>query len=181
MTDDDIDTSDIPPLDDAFFERARLVLPRRYLDLLDLTKAQKFAAHILAKKWSIQRENLAHDAFNIALIVSYSRPFSMRRDIEERCESRLDQQVEIAEILDEEEIRLHERVKELRHRSYAHSDARSSLIEGLDYTKHSLFKRELNLERSEVELLMKMTEKWIKYLNEQVLLAKSRPDNRSHS
>ncbi len=29
MTDDEIDTSDIPPLDDAFFERAIKVLPRR--------------------------------------------------------------------------------------------------------------------------------------------------------
>jgi hypothetical protein len=28
MTDEDIDTSDIPPLTDAFFERARLRLPR---------------------------------------------------------------------------------------------------------------------------------------------------------
>ena len=68
MTDDEIDTSDIPPLDDAFFERAIRVLPRRWVDRIDLIKAQKFAAHILKKGWSNKKPNLVHDAFNIAAL-----------------------------------------------------------------------------------------------------------------
>ena len=49
MTDDEIDTSDIPPLDDAFFERAITVLPRVRVDRNDLKRARRFADHILAR------------------------------------------------------------------------------------------------------------------------------------
>lgn len=90
MTDDEIDTSDIPPLDDAFFERAIKVLPRVRVDRIDLLKARKFADYILAKGWSNKKNSLVHDAFNTALIVSYVKPFSSRRDLDERNESRLD-------------------------------------------------------------------------------------------
>ena len=174
MTDDEIDTSDIPPLDDAFFERAITVLPRRRVDRIDLIKAQEFAAHILKKGWSNKKPNLVHDAFNIALIVSYVKPFSSRRDLEERNESRLDDQVEITNVLNEEERKLHCRIKELRNRSFAHSDAQSVLIKGFDYSKDfCLMKLELNLPRKEVELLQKMIDKWIKYLEEQILLTKN--------
>lgn len=173
MTDDEIDTSDIPPLDDAFFERAIRVLPRLRVDRIDLIRARKFAAHILAKKWSHKKTSLVHDAFNIALIVSYAKPFGLRRDLEERKEFRLDEPVEISDILNEEERKLHDRVKELRNRSFAHSDARSVLIKGVDYRKDfCLFKAELNLARKEVELLKKMIDKWIKYLDEQISLTK---------
>jgi len=174
MTDDEIDTSDIPPLNDAFFERAITVLPRRRVDRIDLIKAQEFAAHILKKGWSNKKPNLVHDAFNIALIVSYVKPFSSRRDLEERNESRLDDQVEITNVLNEEERKLHCRIKELRNRSFAHSDAQSVLIKGFDYSKDfCLMKLELNLPRKEVELLQKMIDKWIKYLDEQILLTKN--------
>jgi hypothetical protein len=169
MTDDEIDTSDIPPLDDAFFERAIKVLPRVRVDKIDLIKARRFATHILNKGWSNKKPNLVDDAFNIALIVSYVKPFSSRRDLEERSESRLDDQVEIASVLNEEERTLHGRIKELRNRSFAHSDARSVLIKGLDYSKDFCFmKAELNLARKDVELLKKMIDKWIKYLDDQI-------------
>ena len=174
MTDDEIDTSDIPPLDDAFFERAIRVLPRRRIDRIDLIKAQKFATHILKKGWSNKKPNLVHDAFNIALIVSYVKPFSSKRDLEERNEARLDDQVEITNILNEEERKLHCRIKELRNRSFAHSDAQSVLIKGFDYSKDfCLMKVELNLPRKEVELLQKMIDKWIKYLDDQILPTKN--------
>src|SRR5712691_264539 len=173
MTDDEIDTSDIPPLDDAFFERAIKVLPRARVDRFDLIRAQSFADHILAKKWSNKKPNLMHDAFNIALIVSYAKPFSLRRDLEERREFRLDEQVEITDVLNEEERKLHDRIKELRNKSFAHSDASSVLVGGFDYSKTMcLLKRELNLARDEVELLKKMIDKWIKYLDEQISLTK---------
>jgi hypothetical protein len=172
MTDDEIDTSDIPPLDDAFFERAIKVLPRRRVDRIDLIRARKFAAHILKRGWSNKKSSLVHDAFNIALIVSYAKPFSLRRDLDERKEFRLDERAEINDLLNEEERRLHyEVVKELRNRAVAHSDARSVLIKGFDYSKDfCFFKAELNLARKEVELLQKMIDKWIKYLDEQISL-----------
>jgi hypothetical protein len=174
MTDDEIDTSDIPPLDDAFFERAIKVLPRVRVDRIDLIKARRFAAHILAREWSNKKTNLAHDAFNIALIVSYSKPFTVRRDLEGRKEFRLDEPVEICDILNEEERKLHDRVKELRSQSVAHSDARSVLFENADYSKDfCFFKAELNLARNEVESLKKMIDKWIKYLDDQISLTKA--------
>src|SRR6185295_175215 len=111
MTDDEIDTSDIPPLDDAFFERAIKVLPRARVDRIDLIRARRFAAHILDKPWSNRKDNLAHDAFNIALIVSYAKPFSSNRDLEGQREEALDRRVSIAEILSEQEVDLHKRVK----------------------------------------------------------------------
>ena len=49
MTDDEIDMSDIPPLDDAFFERAIKVLPRVRVDRIDLREAQAYAAQLLNK------------------------------------------------------------------------------------------------------------------------------------
>ena len=173
MTDDEIDTSDIPPLDDAFFERAIKVLPRMRVDRIDLIRARNFAAHILKKGWSNKKTSLVHDAFNIALIVSYVKPFSSRRDLEERSESRLDDQVEMTNVLNDEERKLHGRIKELRNRSFAHSDARSVLIQGFDYSKDFCFmKLELNLTREEVELLKKMIDKWIKYLDHQISVTK---------
>ena len=173
MTDDEIDTSDIPPLDDAFFERAIKVLPRVRVDRIDLIRAREFAVHILAKAWPNKKASLVHDAFNIALIVSYVKPFSSRHDLEDRNEFRLDERVEITDVLNEEESRLHYRIKELRNKSVAHSDASSVLIKGFDYSKDfCLMKLELNLARDEVQLLKKMIDKWIRYLHEQISLTK---------
>ncbi|MGH9928872.1 MAG: hypothetical protein ACREA9_06540 [Pyrinomonadaceae bacterium] len=172
MTDDEIDFSDIPQLDDAFFKRAIRVLPRVRVDRIDLIEAQNYAAHILKQKWPTKRKNLAHDAFNTALIISYSRPFSMRYGLDEKRESVLDQHIN--EVLTEqEELKLHDRLKQSRDESFAHSDARSHLFPGIDYTKAScLMKAELNLSRSEVELLMKMIDRWIEYLDRHILLTK---------
>ena len=174
MTDDEIDTSDIPPLDDAFFERAIRVLPRVRVDRIDLINARNFADYILAKKWSAKKPNIVHDAFNIALIVSYTKPFSLRRDLDRGKELRLDELVETSDILNEEERKLHVRVKESRNQSVAHSDARSVLIKGIDYSKgFCLMKKELNLERDEVVLMKKMIDKWIKYLDGQISVTKA--------
>jgi hypothetical protein len=173
MTDDEIDTSDVPPLDDAFFERAMKVLPRVRVDRLDLIRAREFAVEILAKEWSDKNHNLAHDAFNIALIVSYAKPFSGSRDLEKRNEIRLDERVKVADVLNEEESKLHYRVKELRNKSFAHSDARSVLVKGWDYSKDTRpFKAASNLAMHEVELLQEIINKWIQYLDDQISLTK---------
>jgi hypothetical protein len=174
MTDDEIDTSDCPPLDDAFFERAIRVLPRTRIDRIDLIRARRFADHILAEEWSNKKTSLVHDAFNIALIVSYVKPFGTRRDLEEQKEGRLDEQVEITDALNAEERELHSRVKEVRNKSFAHSDARSVVFKNFDYNKDMcIFKPELNLERQEVELLKKIIDKWISYLDDQISLTKN--------
>lgn len=172
MTDDEIDTSDIPPLTDEFFEHATKVLPRAYIDRLDLIEARKFAAYILKKRWPNNKEGLAHIAFNTALIISYSRPFSMRYDLELKRELPLDKQV-VDVLIEEEEIALHERIKEMRDESFAHSDARSRLFENLDYSKSFVFfKPELPLSQPQTTLLATMIQKWIDHLDTQI--AKSR-------
>jgi len=168
MTDDEIDTSDIPPLTDAFFEHAQKVLPRIYIDRLDLIEARKFAAYILEKGWPNKKEELAHAAFNTALIISYARPFGTRYDLKGQPELLLDTQV--AEVLTEEaEIALHKRVKEMRNESFAHSDARAHLFEGFDYSNQLVFFRpELPLSQSETSLLATMIQKWINHLDTQI-------------
>jgi hypothetical protein len=173
MTDDEIDTSDIPPLDDAFFERAIKVLPRARVDRIDLREARDYAVYLLSENWTNRKKKLTLDAFNTALIISYCRPFSTRYDLDEKRESKLDENS--AEVLTEEkEIEMHARMKQLRDESYAHSDARSHLFPNMDYTKDfCFFKVELNLSRCEVELLKKMILKWIKYLDKQISLTKS--------
>jgi hypothetical protein len=168
MTDDEIDMSDIPPLTDAFFEHARKVLPRIYIDRLDLIEARKFAAYILGKGWPNKKEQLAHAAFNTALIISYARPFSMRKDLKRQGEFPLEKQV-AGVLIEKEEIALHERIKEMRDESFAHSDARSHLFEGFDYSNHfSFFKLELPLSQPETSLLATMIQKWINYLDTQI-------------
>jgi hypothetical protein len=172
MKDEDIDTSDSPPLDDEYFERAIKVLPRIRLDRIDLKQARRFATYILDNAWTGTKENLPHDAFNTALIVSCCRPFTTRYGLDEKRESPLD--LHIHEILtDECELELHERVKKLRDATYAHSDARATVIPGVDYTSDwCFFKAELNLESSEVELLNNMIGKWIAYLDNQIEITK---------
>jgi hypothetical protein len=168
MTDDEIDTSDIPPLTNEFFEHAQKVLPRIYIDRLDLIEARKFAAYILDKGWPNKKAELAHAAFNTALIISYARPFGMKYDLEGQSESPLDEQV--ADVLiEKEEIALHKRIKDMRHASFAHSDARSYLFENLDYSKQMVFFRsQLPLSKSETSLLATMIQKWINHLDTQI-------------
>ncbi len=78
MTDEDIDMSDIPPLDDEFFAKARLVLPRSYVDLSDFKQAHEFATYILTRRLHDKKTELRQlelRAFNTSLIVSYRGPF----------------------------------------------------------------------------------------------------------
>lgn len=167
MRDEDIATSDSPPLDGVYFERARKFLPRIRVDRLDLIKARGFADHILNQRW--KKPSLTSDAFNIALIVSYCKPFSMRKDLEAKRELWLDHQVDLAEILNPEEAQLHKQVKELRNSYIAHSDANSVLFKGMDYSrKIHFFKVEFNLTKGEVQLLKKTINKWLKYLDKQI-------------
>lgn len=184
MTDEEIDTSDIPPLDDSFFANAKWRLPRLYVDRLDFYQAQECAAYIidqgLHEKRKTERarksQQLVHTAFNTSLIVSYSRPFTNHKDLKGKSEkndkgtNKAPLNDHVTEVLKETEtIKLHHRVLHLRDTAYAHSDARSHLFEGLDYTKLVPFmKVVVNLNQLETTRLKVMIGKWIKYLNEQI-------------
>src|SRR6266850_6323743 len=141
MTDEKIDTSDIPPLDDAFFTAAQWRLPRLYIDLNDFRNARRFAVYILRQKLHEKkktqlartRQQLVHLAFNTALIISYSRPFHGNYNLKGQPKSSLKEHT--CDVLNDTECELHTRVLAMRDEAYAHSDARSHLFEGFDYRK----------------------------------------------
>ena len=166
MTDEEIDTSDIPPLDDAFFAAAKWRLPRSYIYLNDFKQARKFASFILKQglhEKTTEQEKLIHLAFNTSLIISYARPFRGNNNFEGQPRSSLRQHA--CEVLDEAEVEIHDRILALRDNAYAHSDARSHLLESLDYTKHIGLMRTIEtLDKSTTGKLKVIIEKWIGYL-----------------
>ncbi|MEP6912945.1 MAG: hypothetical protein ABI923_09335 [bacterium] len=171
MTEDEIDTSDIPPLDDAFFVGARWRLPRLYIYRLDFRQALDYAAHILDKKFHDERKTesrrLVHRALNTSLIISYSRPFHRNKDLEDKYELSLEKS--IAQVLTEAETELHRKVFDSRNTAYAHSDARSHLPKSFDYDKSPVIMYRIeNLNKSETATLKTMIKKWIKHLEEKI-------------
>src|SRR5712691_540748 len=122
MTDEDIDTSDIPPLDDAFFASAQWRLPRFYIYRNDFHQARRFASYILNHKQKTELQKLVHLAFNTSLIISYSRPFHCNKNFKGQPKSSLREH--ISEILNEAELELHSQILVMRDTVYAHSDAR---------------------------------------------------------
>jgi len=176
MTDDEIDTSDIPPLDDAFFKSAKWLLPRWCIDLGDFKQAQAFARHILKKKWQQSLtetpvQSLEHTAFNTSLIVSYARPFSNNKSLRGASESSLRKQD--VEVLNEVEAQLHSRVLDLRNTVIAHSDGPALRVFSADFGL-TMMRVVENLSESEVGLLSSMTKKWIDYLEIERLKLKKR-------
>jgi hypothetical protein len=168
MTDDEIDTSDIPFLDDAFFKSAKWLLPRWCIDLSDFKQAKEFAGHILKRKWQndineTPVQSLEHRAFNTSLIVSYARPFHNNKNFKGEPESCLRKQV--AEVLNENEIELHDRILRLRDNVYAHSNASAHRLPNFNYDLNIMIMQVVeNLSESEVRSLKSMTKKWIEYL-----------------
>jgi hypothetical protein len=165
MTDDEIDISDIPPLDDSFFKSAKWILPRWLIDLRDFRQAREFASHILSQHWHSKKKTelrrLKHTAFNTSLIVAYSRPFHNNRNLKGEPESSLKKQA--AAILNEAELKLHQKVLRLRDNVYAHSAASVYRLQNHDYSSNLIPIMRLveNLDESEVRLLKSITRKWI--------------------
>ena len=166
MTDEEIDTSDIPPLDDAFFKSAQWRLPRLYIYLSDFREARKFAAYILKHRLHDKKtelRQLEHLAFNTSLIISYSRPFRCNKNFEGQPKSSLREHTR--EVLNEAEFEIHGQVLAMRDEAYAHSDARSHLFEGFDYSRYVALMQPIEtLDKSATRTLKIMTEKWISYL-----------------
>jgi hypothetical protein len=172
MTDEEIDTSDIPPLDEEFFARAKWLLPRLHIDWLDFLQARRFAGYIIKQRLHDKkkteparaRQQLVHLAFNTSLIISYSRPFHWNKNFRGQPDSSL--RKEVSKVLQEpHEAELHAKVLSLRDSAYAHSAARSQLIEGLDYGNDFALTRSIEmLDRPTTEKLRIIIEKWISYL-----------------
>jgi len=168
MTDEEIDTSDTPLLDDAFFKSAKWLLPRWCIDLNDFRQAKEFAEHILKRKWQQDLnespvKRVEHKAFNTALIVAYARPFHNNKTLRGAPESSLRKQVN--EVLSEaREAELHERILRLRDTVIAHSDGRAIGIYGSISLGLTITGVVENLSESDVKLLNRMIKKWIDYL-----------------
>lgn len=167
MTDDEIDTSDIPPLDDAFFKSAKWLLPRWCIDLGDFKQAKQFAEHILKRKWQQDLnetpvQSLEHRAFNTSLIVSYARPFHNNKTVQGAPKSSLRKQV--VKVLNESEVELHNRTLRLRDTVFAHSDGRALQVFSSADLGVTFMRVVENLSESEVRLLRSMIKKWIDYL-----------------
>jgi hypothetical protein len=170
MTDEEIDTSDIPPLDDAFFAAAKWLLPRLYIDANDFREALQFAGFILRqrlhekKKTELARakQQVIHRAFNTSLIVAYARPFKSSNDLKGKRESPIKDYKDV--LRGETETELHLKVLSMRDQLCAHSDARSHLFEGMDYTKVVFMKWIEPLNKAETRILKNMIKKWIEYV-----------------
>ena len=164
MTDDEIDTSDIPPLDDEFFKSAKWILPRWAIDLGDFRQAKEFAGHILKRKWEKEEtpgKRLEHQAFNTSLIVSYARPF---HDNKNGAPPKSSLGKQIAKVLDETEIELHRRILKLRDTVFAHPEASGNPLDQPRYSQFIPMHVVDNLNESEVTLLNRMIEKWVDLL-----------------
>jgi hypothetical protein len=166
MADEDIDTSDIPPLDDAFFSAAQWRLPRLYICLNDLRDARKFVIYILKRELHDKKtelRQLEHLAFDTSLIISYARSFKRSNNFNGKDMSLLEGHEH--EVLEEDEVELHRRILALRDRAYAHSDASSHLFGGHDYSKYVALARPIEtLDKSATGTMKTMIEKWISYL-----------------
>jgi hypothetical protein len=178
MTDDEIDTSDIPPLDDEFFKSAKWLLPRWFIDLRDFQQAQAFALHILKRKWRHDKKeppvaSLEHQAFNTSLIVAYARPFHKNKNFKDEPDSSL--RKDVAQVLNDAEVELHNRILKLRDSVCAHSAAAAHRIPNWNYAlPFTPILPVENLSEADVRLLKSMTKKWIDRLKVERSKLKSR-------
>lgn len=167
MTDKEVDTSDIPPLDDNFFAAAQWRLPRLYIYLNDFRDARRFADYILKQRLHEKKtelKQLVHFAFNTSLIVSYSRPFTRNSNFKGQGKSSL-RGHEHKVLNGKGEVEFHRRVLALRDQAYAHSAASSHLFEEIDCSKLAAIMRpRKKLDRPATANLKTITEKWIRYL-----------------
>lgn len=139
--------------------------------LSDFKQSYKFVVYILEKRLHNKKSELSrlvHQAFNTSLIISYSRPFKLNKELLGQSKSSLKQHV--GEVLNEDEIKLHEKVIDKRDTAYGHSDARAHLLEGLDYNDSNSKRIKLMkypfapLNETETQRLKIMIKKWITYV-----------------
>lgn len=98
---------------------------RLHITQEDLAQASRFGRLILSLDFDIEKEDqdsrLIRQALDIALIVSYCRPFTLFRNKEGKRESRLPES--LLAVLSAEERRIHKSLLNRRNQEYAHSDS----------------------------------------------------------
>lgn len=141
--------------------------------LTDFAQSRKFAKYVLDRNLPAKKSpqlRLIHLAFNTSLIVSYSRPFTGNKNSEGEIERSPLKEL-VAEVLNQDEQKIHDNVVGYRHSTYAHSDARVHLIPG--FSDRSGFPRFMAdpfyalLSESETAILRTMIGKWIRYLRKE--------------
>ncbi len=138
----------------------------------DFKQAREFADYILSKrlhevKGPYAKAKLVHLAFNISLIVSYSRPF--HKSNEGAGLPRASLRRYVGSVLTVDERALHKKVIDKRDQALAHSDADAHEFEGVNYDGRGmlLYKSAfIPLTKDETQMLRRMIKKWIKYLEE---------------
>jgi len=139
--------------------------------LIDFRQSHKFATYILEKRLHDKQSELSklvHQAFDTSLIVSYSRPFKLSKELLGQGRSSLKHYVD--EVLNEDEAKLHKKVIDKRDTAHGHSDASSHLIEGFNYSGKNIKLMKyafMPLNRSETEKLKTMIKKWIAHLKKE--------------
>ena len=89
----------------------------------DLFQARQYASSLLKHGTSIREtaeERVVQLALTTALVVAYGRPFSGNKDKSRKNEPKPDW---LTELFSADELRLHARMLERRHKVFAHSDA----------------------------------------------------------
>ena len=158
--------------DDLCSEKKQKVrrLKRIIISLWDLERAASYAEQILSDYANESGETSEkHFALDLALRVSYSRPFSRNRRGEDGdVAPRLYEYDQPPPVYDDCEISLHEEVYDSRNEVYAHSDPKSydldvwvkqNGISTLSETPHLR-----TLSRQEIDMLKKMIAKLHKHL-----------------
>jgi uncharacterized membrane protein len=146
-------------------------LSRLNIFLGDFREARDFAVYIVSRglyrfKDPQSKKRLLHRAFNVALIVSYSRAFRGSKDRQDAAKVSISEP-EVNTVLDADEQRLHKRIVETRDQAFAHSDSIAHELEGMDYSGRTVMfyntARE-PLSREETKTLSRMIRKWIQHL-----------------
>jgi hypothetical protein len=137
----------------------------------DLLRARKFAEYILQKRLDeikTEQSKLIRLAFNTSLIITYWRPFSRNQESNGQLQPSLLSQ-SINEVLTDDEIELHKKIKKNRNREHAHSQASAYSMESLglspSYSRNP-FADSLLLKKSELEMLVVLINKWIKHIGQ---------------
>src|SRR5882762_9127461 len=128
----------------------------------DFVLARSFASRILQARFHTKNRtdlrDLTHHAFNLSLVVSYTRPFFNNHNFGGGPSS-LNYCVETV-LTDPDSLKLHNKTRRLRKTAYAHSDGSSHLIRGFDYNRSGLALMQLAfqpLDESETRRLLKMS------------------------
>ncbi len=150
----------------------------------DFKLARRFALRILHARWHTKTRTdlveLTHHAFNLSLVVTYARPFFNNQHFSggpsslKHCVTTV--------LLDPSDIALHDKACRLRNTAYAHSDGSSHLVPGWDYNRPVVALMQFPfqpLDESETRRMLKMTKRWLEYLEQERLARRASPSRQA--